>query len=66
MSSRRSAITSKPRRSVETKYVRLPSVQPGDYDVVDKIRELSLNGTAVAKRVGVDRGDELGVQTSIG
>ena len=38
----------------------------GDYDIADKVRELSLKGTAIAKRVGVYRGDELGVQTSIG
>jgi hypothetical protein len=30
------------------------------YDIADKIRELALKGTAIAKRVGV----ELGVQTS--
>jgi hypothetical protein len=31
-----------------------------------KIRELSLRGAAIVKRVVVDRGDELGVQTSNG
>jgi hypothetical protein len=40
-------------------------VNEGDDDIPDKIRELSLNGTAIAKRVGVDRADEMGVQTSI-
>ncbi|WP_421844881.1 hypothetical protein [Mycobacterium sp.] len=32
-----------------------------DYVIADMIRELSLKGSAVAGRVGVDRGDELGV-----
>jgi len=32
----------------------------------DRIRDLAQRGTAIAKRVGVDRGDELVVQTSIG
>jgi 5-methyltetrahydrofolate--homocysteine methyltransferase len=27
-------------------------VNPGDYDIADKIRELALKGTAIAKRVG--------------
>jgi hypothetical protein len=36
-----------------------------DDDIPDKVRELSLKGTAIAKRVGVDRGGEMGVQTSI-
>ena len=48
--------------AVETKYVRLQLVNRGDYDIVDKIRELSLGGTAVAKRAGV----KLGVRTSFG
>ena len=41
-------------------------VNLGDYDIADKISELAFKGTAIAKRVGVDRSDELGVQTSIG
>ncbi|MGV0814713.1 hypothetical protein ABQF34_22335 [Mycolicibacterium boenickei] len=40
-------------------------VNPGAYDIADKLGELSLKGTAIAARVGDERGDELGVQTSV-
>lgn len=37
----------------------------GDFDNVAVTEELSRKGTAVAKRVRVDRGEESGVQTSM-
>jgi methionine synthase I (cobalamin-dependent) len=40
-------------------------VNLGDYDIADK-SGLAFKGTAIAKRVGVDRSDELGVRASIG
>jgi 5-methyltetrahydrofolate--homocysteine methyltransferase len=42
--------------NVETNAFGCDMSNPGDYDIADKIRELSLNGAAIAKRVGVYRG----------
>ena len=52
--------------AVETNTFGCNLVNLGDYDIADKIGDLSPGATVIAKRVGVDRGDELGVQTSIG
>jgi 5-methyltetrahydrofolate--homocysteine methyltransferase len=41
-------------------------VNLGDCDIADKLRELPVKGVAIANRVAIYRGDELGVRTSIG
>ncbi|MCV7150924.1 hypothetical protein [Mycolicibacterium pyrenivorans] len=41
-------------------------VNLADDHIADETRELSFEGTAIAERVGVDRGEEMGVRTSIG
>ena len=47
--------------AVETSTFGCNSSNPGDYEIGDKIRDLAHEGTELAKRVGVDRLDELGV-----
>ncbi len=49
--------------AVETKYVGCNLVNLGNYDIADKIRELALKGTAIAKRVGSSRASRRRVTT---